>query len=185
MRVNIIIIAVCVVLGFLATFALDFQKNPRSARVNENTAADQYKDAPDITLTAIDGKSFKLADYEGKLVLLNFWATWCAPCKVEFPQMLELAVNDKDIIFLALSVDENKEDITRFLKSQKRAHVKHADVKIAHDPKKQIAQDTFQVLKYPETVIISPSGKMTDKVVGAVDWLSPQMKERLEKLKAL
>ncbi len=185
MRINIIIIALCVVLGFLATFALDYQQRPRSARVAENSATDNYKSAPDITFTAIDGKSFKLSDYKGKLVLLNFWATWCAPCKVEFPQMLELAVNDKDIIFLAVSVDENSEDIARFLKSQKRTHVKHADVKIAHDPEKEIAQDTFQVLKYPETVIISPSGKMTDKVVGALDWLSPQMKERLEKLKAL
>lgn len=185
MRVNIIIIAICVVLGFLATFALDFQHKPRAAKITASGKYTEFKKAPDVSVTDLKGKTHNLPDYKGKLVLLNFWATWCAPCKIEFPQMLELAANDKDIVFLAVSIDENKDAITRFLKSQNRTHVQHEDVIIAHDPEKDIAQDTFQVLKYPETVIISPSGFMTDKVIGAEDWLSPQIKERLEKLKAL
>lgn len=185
MRTNLIIIAVCVVLGFLMTFALDFQAKPRSANPATQEKRDTYAKVPDVTLTSLNGEDIRLADFKEKLVLLNIWATWCAPCKVEFPQMLQLANDDEDIVFIALSVDSDKKDVQKFLKSQEQTHLKHANVFIVHDPQKTVAQDVFQVLKYPETIVISPSGFMSDKIIGAVDWLSPDIKKRLEQSKAL
>ncbi|MEM6781129.1 MAG: redoxin domain-containing protein, partial [Pseudomonadota bacterium] len=128
MRTNIIIIAVCIVLGFAATYTLDFQDAPRSASLQDVTNTQNFPKAPQVTFRRLDGKNIELEDFEGQLVMLNFWATWCAPCKVEFPQMLELANDDKDIIFLAVSVDAAAEDIDRFLRTQDQEHMQHRDV---------------------------------------------------------
>jgi len=66
------------------------------------------KPAPDFTLKDSDGKAVKLSDFKGKVVLLNFWATWCGPCKIEIPWFVEFERNykDKGLVVLGVSMDE-------------------------------------------------------------------------------
>ena len=79
--------------------------------------------APDLTLTNLDGKAHSLAEYRGKIVVLNFWATWCLPCREEMPMLSKLApkYDEKDIAFLAASIDDaqTQSKIARFLEKKK------------------------------------------------------------------
>jgi thiol-disulfide isomerase/thioredoxin len=79
--------------------------------------------APDLTLTNLDGKTRSLSDYRGKIVVLNFWATWCLPCRHEMPMLSRLAstYEAKDVLFLAISIDDAKTQtkIPHFLQKRK------------------------------------------------------------------
>ena len=79
--------------------------------------------APDLTLTNLDGKPHSLAEYRGKIVVLNFWATWCLPCREEMPMLSKLAptYDEKDVAFLAASIDDaqTQSKIAHFLEKKK------------------------------------------------------------------
>jgi thiol-disulfide isomerase/thioredoxin len=79
--------------------------------------------APDFTLTNLDGKTHSLAEYRGKIVVLNFWATWCLPCREEMPMLSKLApkYGEKDVAFLAASIDDaqTQSKIVHFLEKKK------------------------------------------------------------------
>jgi thiol-disulfide isomerase/thioredoxin len=78
---------------------------------------------PDFTLTNLDGKTHSLAEYRGKIVVLNFWATWCLPCREEMPMLSKLALkyDEKDVAFLAASIDDTQTQskIPHFLEKKK------------------------------------------------------------------
>jgi thiol-disulfide isomerase/thioredoxin len=79
--------------------------------------------APDLTLTNLDGKAHSLTDYRGKIVVLNFWATWCLPCREEMPMLSKLApkYDEKDVAFLAASIDDaqTQSKIAHFVEKKK------------------------------------------------------------------
>jgi thiol-disulfide isomerase/thioredoxin len=79
--------------------------------------------APDLTLTNLEGKAHSLAEYRGKIVVLNFWATWCLPCREEMPMLSKLAAkyDEKNVAFLAASIDDpqTQPKISRFLEKKK------------------------------------------------------------------
>lgn len=125
---------------------------------------------PDIKFQSIDGIEHSLYDFKGKIIILNFWATWCTPCIIEFPELLELANNrPDDLVLIALSVDENARNIPIFLQKH-NFETKKSNVIIAHDVGKVISQDTFQTSTYPETFIIAPDLSITKKINGVVEW---------------
>ena len=176
MRINaIILLSICLILALL-TYALDFQDSPRSAKM-KNVIMTQQAIAPDFTFQTIDGEEKTLSSIQDKVILLNFWATWCAPCIIEFPQMVELALENENLALLAVSVDKNPDALQTFL--SKQIGLKHEDIFIVHDIEQAIAHDIFQSYKYPETFIISPDLKIKDKIIGAVDWSAPEVKERI------
>lgn len=69
----------------------------------------EYQDAPDFQLTKMNGEPFTLSDHEGKVVVLNFWATWCPPCRDEIPDFIELQKNfgKENVLFVGVSVDQD------------------------------------------------------------------------------
>jgi thiol-disulfide isomerase/thioredoxin len=135
--------------------------------------------ATDFTYTTLKGRTGKLSNHKGHTILLHFWASWCAPCIVEFPELIRLAqAQQDDIIVLAVSTDENKADIQKFLKKLK------ADIPsnfiLIHDQDKTISHDLYQTIKLPETYIISPTLRIRKKLIGPQNnWNSTILQEQI------
>lgn len=148
------------------------------------TGAQSQNTAPDFSFKTVDGKKHALKDFEDKVVILNFWASWCAPCVIEFPQMLKLAeMTREDSILLFLSIDEDTADIQKFLK-QHGKNAKGPNIIIGHDADKSISRDLFKTYMIPETFIIAPDGTIAEKITGAdVIWDAPDMVQKIKSLK--
>ncbi len=124
--------------------------------------------APSFTLPDLTGKMVPLGELRGQVVVLNYWATWCAPCVDEMPSLEKLhdALGPKGLTVLAVSVDERFSDIERFVDSFGLSFT------ILHDEGMKVSR-SYQTFKYPETFIIGRDGTIRSKVVGPRDWIAP------------
>ena len=132
------------------------------------------KIAPDFTVS--DGtRTVHLADYRGKVVLVNFWATWCQPCIVELPSLLQLHRDQPNLVILAVSIDENPDAYATFIARR------HIDLITVRDPS-QSAAKLFHTDMWPETYLIDRNGVIRSKYVGAQDWSDPELRAFLTTL---
>ena len=130
--------------------------------------------APDFTVS--DGSnSVHLASYRGKVVLLNFWASWCAPCVAELPSLLQLHHDNPNLVILAVSIDEDPEAYSSFIRNR------HVDLITVRDPS-QSAANLFHTDMWPETYIIDRNGLIQRKFIGAADWSDPEIRSYLKSL---
>ena len=127
------------------------------------------KTAEDIPLD-INGKTEKLSDYRGKVVVLNFWATWCPPCVEETPSLIELnkRLASRNGVVLGVSVDDDAAAYQKFIEDH------GINFPTSRDASKKYAQD-YGTVMYPETYIIDRHGKIARKVIGPQDWNSADM----------
>lgn len=134
--------------------------------------------APDFTLRSDEGKTYRLADFRGKVVVLNFWATWCPPCRREMPSMERAyAPLKKDgIEILAVNVGETEEAIFAF---SGRYPVKFP-LLMDRDAK---VVDQYHVTGLPTTYIIDPAGMVTYSAIGGREWDSPAIMKILRDLR--
>ncbi len=125
--------------------------------------------APDFSIKDQGGKVIKLSDYRGKLVFLNFWATWCTPCVKEMPDMetLNNTFKDRKFQMLAISVDNEWSDVNQFYKDYKLT------IPNALDPGHQIAR-LYKVEKFPETFLIDGNGSVV-KHTWSYTWADPRV----------
>ncbi len=142
--------------------------------------------APSVVFTSSEGKPLALDALKGKVVLLNFWASWCEPCAREFPIFLQLLKEYPDkLVLVAVSVDEDKANIPRFIATNTPAGLKPAagQFYLMWDKDKKLSQEVFETVQLPETIIITPDGTMVRKLVGADKaLLNGEMKEYLRGL---
>ena len=132
------------------------------------------KPAPDFTVS--DGKtSVHLAKYRGRVVLLNFWATWCQPCVVELPSLLQLHHDQPDLVILGVSIDEDPDEYSSFIARR------HVDIITVRDPA-QSAAKLFHTDMWPETYVIDRNGVIRSKYIGAQDWSDPEIRTFLKSL---
>ena len=126
--------------------------------------------APNFTLPDLEGQPRSLEDYRGRVVILNYWATWCPPCVDEMPSLEKLhrALSEKGLTVLAVSVDERFEDIEGFVDDFGLTFT------ILHDEGMKTSR-SYQTFKYPETYIIDRDGRLKSKVVGERDWVAPSV----------
>lgn len=125
------------------------------------------KEAPDFVLPNLNEKTVRLSDYRGKVVFLNFWATWCKPCREEMPSMEVLYKNfDKDgLVVLAVSIDRvtTKKDIPPFVNSMNLTFPVLVDSWGQTDKR-------YKLMGVPETYIIDQQGILREKIIGPRDW---------------
>jgi cytochrome c biogenesis protein CcmG/thiol:disulfide interchange protein DsbE len=127
--------------------------------------------APPIEGVTLDGKKTPktLADYADKVVLLNVWATWCEPCRVEMPSIEKLhkEFGSRGLAVVAISVDDPgaEQRILDFVKEY------GLTFEVLHDPR-QVTTRNYQITGYPETFIIARDGTIRRKLIGAADWSS-------------
>ena len=127
--------------------------------------------APQIGFTDPDGKAVSLGDFAGKLVLVNLWATWCAPCRREMPSLdrLQTRLGDK-ITVLAISEDMGgSKAVAPFV-----AHLGLKALKTYLDPKNAVDQ-AFKVDGLPTSLLIDRQGRVLGRVEGEAEWDSPKM----------
>ena len=116
--VQFIIISSLGVLGYFLLFGQDTLLT-LSQRIAVKKALEDINKAPDFTLTAMNDSNYTLSKLEGKVVLINFWATWCGPCRMEIPEFNEMhkSYHEKGLEILGISVSDNKKQLKNFAKS--------------------------------------------------------------------
>jgi cytochrome c biogenesis protein CcmG/thiol:disulfide interchange protein DsbE len=131
--------------------------------------------APDFTI-ATPERTVALHDFRGKVVVLNFWATWCPPCVEEMPSLVQLQDKMKDrITVLAVSVDVDDDAYHRFVKQH------NVNLLTVRD-EKQRSNALYGTYKFPETYVIDRNGVVRRKFIGAVDWNEPDIAKYLSNL---
>ena len=132
--------------------------------------------APDFTVRDSE-HAVSLSQLKGRVVVLNFWATWCPPCIEEMPSLVRMQqrMQAKGVTVLAVSVDVDDSNYRRFLKDHNVSLLSVRDP----DQKSNALYGTF---KFPETYIIDRNGVMRRKFIGAVDWTEPEIIDFLGKL---
>ena len=118
--------------------------------------------AIDFELQTLDGKTVKLSDYRGKPVLLNFWATWCGPCRFEVPFLNQInkSYSDKWLVMLAVDIGENSTVINNFMTSL------NVTLPVLMDYDKKVAK-SYSITAIPATYFIDKNGIIQQKMPGA------------------
>ncbi len=135
---------------------------------------------PDFHLTLRNGRKVSLASFRGRVVVLNFWASWCPPCIQETPSLNAFARDfpDHKVVVLGVSIDEDPVAYQTFLD---RYHIRYPT---ARDPSQDLMH-RYGTLKIPETYIIAPNGHLARKLVSSADWTSPTMLAYVRQLAGL
>jgi len=130
--------------------------------------------APDFTVTD-STTTVRLSSLRGKVVVLNFWATWCAPCLEELPSLIALQRRVPNVVVLAVSTDEDQAAYHQFVTDN------HIDLLTVRDGKRE-SSALYGTFRYPETYIIDQHGILRRKFVGAQNWVSPEIVSYLQAL---
>jgi thiol-disulfide isomerase/thioredoxin len=145
---------------------------------------------PPVTVQLPDGKPLRLADLQGRVVFLNFWATWCPPCVEEMPSMLELGRAIEDAYpdrfqMVAVSVDDGWPQVQQFFQGKLPDHVTFAldteqvATRVAYCAGRGECSET---IKFPETYILDPNGNVVAYMVGPRDWSGPAARRVIERI---
>jgi thiol-disulfide isomerase/thioredoxin len=154
---------VLVVVAFVVALMLyvGYHKARRSGG-SLTTRLTQSSPAPDFSLESLDGKTTHLSDFRGKAVLLNFWATWCGPCKIEMPWFVDFQkqYGSQGLQIIGVAMDDaSKEDIGKFAK----------DMGVNYPiliGKEAVGDQYGGIPGLPETFLIARDGKIVDKIIG-------------------
>jgi cytochrome c biogenesis protein CcmG/thiol:disulfide interchange protein DsbE len=175
-NVGVIVATVLLLIG--ATYYAD-----RKTRVSTNAAA--HKDyspdksigmpAPAVHFKDLDGKDTSLSDFNGKVVLVNFWATWCDPCRVEIPWLIEMQqkYGNKGFTVLGVAMDEEgKSAVAPFVAKEQfevsgRKSVMSYPIVLGND---DIAEKFGGLLGYPTSILISRDGKQVKRITGLISY---------------
>jgi thiol-disulfide isomerase/thioredoxin len=171
-----IVALVCVSAWFLYLYFLG-PRGPGSAPVLEGTALSRPA-AYDWMLRDLDGTPVSFAQYRGKTVFLNIWATWCPPCVAELPSITQLARTPalKDVAFVCVSIDDDAAAVRRFVNG------KDWPMTVLHLGSAELPA-VFTTRGIPATFLIAPDGQVAASVVGSADWDDPSVVSFLSDLR--
>lgn len=126
--------------------------------------------APDFTLTGLDGRPVTLSALRGKVVVVSFWATWCPPCRQEMPSMelLHQELADEGLVILAVNVEkQGRQTVAKFFQTL------DVTFPVVIDEEESV-QNLYGVSKFPESFVVGKDGVITEKIIGAIDWMDPR-----------
>ena len=132
------------------------------------------KPAPDFTV-AEGNRSFELKNYRGKVVVLNFWASWCAPCVEEIPSLNQLQRQMPQLVVLGVDVDEDPAAYHQFLAEHR------VDFTTIRDAQRR-TNTLYGTFRFPESYVIDRNGRIQRKFISAQDWTSPEILDYLSHL---
>lgn len=135
--------------------------------------------APDLTLETMDGRTINVADHEGGVILVNFWATWCGPCRREIPDLVDLYsdLNEAGLEIVGIAVDQEGADAVKpFVKEQK------INYPIVLDPDQSTESHFEAMYGLPTTYVVNPEGQIVKRVLGVfpIEEMKPKLIEMLE-----
>jgi peroxiredoxin len=131
--------------------------------------------APEFTIHADNGRTVTLPNFGGKLLVLNFWATWCPPCVQETPSLSAFAAAyaPKGVVVLGVSVDKDEKAYNAFLQKFRPNFLTARELQLHED---------YGTFMYPETYIIDAKGKVLHKLAEPADWMDPRMTQLIDGL---
>ena len=131
--------------------------------------------APGFDVTTDTGRKIALDNFGGKVLVLNFWATWCPPCISELPSLNAMAqeLKGNGVVVLGISVDKDEAAYQRFLKKVK------LNFETSRNPSGDIPAE-YGTFKYPETYVIDTNGKVLEKFIADRNWMDPEILNRLK-----
>lgn len=186
MKKNLLIWISAVILVVIAIYTVKNDQGNKqvteNTKITEQNSSDNKKEqsqegdssekelAPDFTLKDLNGKEVSLKDFKGKNVYLNFWATWCPPCKAEMPEIEKLyqETKDSDLVILAIDIGEDKKTVSDFISENKYSF------NVLLDEKNEIA-NIYGVSSIPLSLFIDKEGYVVNQQVGSMN--IEQMKE--------
>ncbi|QDK38789.1 TlpA disulfide reductase family protein [Bdellovibrio sp. NC01] len=161
----VVVLGVLAVLGFNYFFLPKVQEAPTAMATVESM---EKNGVPNFSAETLSGEKFDLESLKGKVVILNFWASWCGPCVEEVPSLIKLVKEFKgDVQLIAISGDSSVEDINIFLKSF--PELKGENIKIVYDQDRS-KMKMFDVARLPESMVLSKDHKLAKKLVGSINW---------------
>ncbi len=155
----------------LALFAL------QGVSASELTPLDQNLDGLEFALKDMDGKTHKLSDYKGKTLIINFWASWCPPCREEMPSMERAwqKIKNNNIVMLAINVGEDEDTIFTFLGDYPVSFT------ILMDSTGEVTEN-WPIKGLPTTYIVSPEGKLVYRAIGGRQWDNKDILKQIRKI---
>lgn len=155
--------------------------------ISDVVAADQARSiyelenkiiAPDFSLKDVDGKTHKLSDYRGKVVMINFWATWCPPCRFELPSMQRAyeKLKQSGVEFLAINLGEDADTIFTFTADYPVTFPLLMDLDSS-------VSNMYPVIGLPTTYFVDPKGRLVYRAVGSREWDEEQMITKILSIK--
>jgi peroxiredoxin len=172
-HLNVLILLICIALLTGCTPSQD----PSSERGLGEAPRIGYR-APNFRLENLEGEEVSLAGYRGQVVFINFWATWCVPCKAEMPSMQALYKDykDKGLEILAVSSDFEGETAVRpFVEEMRLTYPILLDSDFRVDSR-------YLIRSVPTTILVGRDGVITHKLIGARNWNTPEARDLIEKL---
>jgi cytochrome c biogenesis protein CcmG, thiol:disulfide interchange protein DsbE len=164
---------------FIACLSLSRTSCSKKETAKKSDVATEKSPAPDVSVVSLsNGSTLKLSDLKGKVVLLNFWATWCPPCREEIPSMMKLngLMTGKPFQMVAVSIDEGgKPALESFFKKTGFSLPTYLDENGA-------SAKSYGITGVPESFIIDKNGVLVKKIIGGFDWNSPDAVSFLEGL---
>lgn len=153
-----------------------FLISPLPARAIEVTLSERAK-APEFALKDLNGNYVSITALRGKVIVLNFWATWCPPCKDEMPSLNELynKYKDKGLVVLAVTLNKSEDAVKDFLESTP------LDFAILLQDSSKVSKQ-YKVYSIPATFVIDKGGFIVKKYQGPEDWVSPNIIKAIEEL---
>lgn len=180
LHLKALLIVLIVGAALIASYNVFFGKAPESNNRIATVDAMEKEGVPNFQAKDLGGNSIDFSSYAGKVVILNFWASWCTPCIEEVPSLIKLIKEFKgDVQLLAISGDSSREDIDVFLKSF--PELKAENIKIIYDEDRSLMK-RFEIARLPESLVIGKDQKLVKKIVGTIDWYN---KDSIEYMKSL